>query len=90
MGPVTTTAPPLARCVIRACPFRFTTGGPDRLCAEHGRDGGGATNVADRIAQLMNAPGQDNDTAQTNLPTPDRKILTCENAPTRATQRQGA
>jgi hypothetical protein len=31
MGHMTTLAP-LARCTTRGCPWRFTTGGPDRPC----------------------------------------------------------
>jgi hypothetical protein len=55
---VTTTAPPLARCIIRGCAWRFTDHGPDRMCAEHGRDGL-VSHTADRIAALMTAPGDD-------------------------------
>ena len=25
----------LARCIVRGCPWRFTSGGPDRVCADH-------------------------------------------------------
>jgi hypothetical protein len=34
---VTTTAAPLARCPVKACPVRYATG-RDRACAEHGAD----------------------------------------------------
>jgi len=56
-GGVTITAT-LPRCVIRGCAWRFTDHGPDRLCAEHGRDGL-VSHTADRIAALMTAPGDD-------------------------------
>lgn len=38
MGHVTTLAP-LARCTAKACPWRFTDGGPDRACPDHAHDG---------------------------------------------------
>jgi hypothetical protein len=31
----------LARCLIRACPVRFSDGGPDRYCRDHQDDGQG-------------------------------------------------
>jgi hypothetical protein len=52
-----TTTTTLARCLIRGCPTRFRTG-PDRLCHDHSQDGA-ATTLADRIAGLMGAPGDE-------------------------------
>jgi hypothetical protein len=54
---VTTTAPLLARCLIRGCPVRFTSG-RDRLCREHGQDSAAIT-AADLIAGFMDAPDDD-------------------------------
>ena len=50
---VTQTAPPLARCSIRGCAWRWRSGVP-RVCPLHGAD---IAELAERVGTLMDAPG---------------------------------